>query len=124
MPSIKPLSVLAFAAGLVAAVLPAIAHASDSFGAIAYSRETGSLGWSYDHPSRRAAERTAMNNCGESDCEVLWFKNACGAIAAGPDGWGSGWGNNRRRAEREAVNSCASYSDDCSVIRWQCSGAR
>ncbi len=46
MPSIKPLSMLAFAAGLVAAVLPAIAHASDSFGAIAYSRETGSLGWS------------------------------------------------------------------------------
>ncbi|CAN7486447.1 DUF4189 domain-containing protein [Rhizobium sp. LjRoot30] len=108
---------------VAATSVPELAFA-ESYGAIAYSRRTGALGWSYDHPSRRSAERAAMGNCGRGDCKVLWFRDACGAVAAGPDGWGSGWGTNRRRAEREAVNSCSQYSYDCEVIRWQCSGAR
>lgn len=113
-----------FGLGIAASILalPAAAFA-DSFGAIAYSRSSGALGWSYDHSSRRSAEGAAVNSCGRYDCKVLWFKNGCGAVAAGPDGWGSGWGGNRRRAEREAYNSCSNNSDQCRVIRWQCSGA-
>ncbi|EUB96229.1 protein of unknown function DUF4189 [Rhizobium sp. CF080] len=98
---------------------------ADSFGAIAYSPRTGALGWSYDHTSRRNAERAAQSNCDASDCRVaIWFDQACGAVARGPDGWGSGWGYSRREAENQAIGSCRQNSHGCQVIRWQCSGAR
>ncbi len=90
--------------------------------------DTGATGWSYSWSSRRQAEREAQQNCYENagDCRVaIWFKNACGAVAAGDDGgWGSGWGSNSNRARREAIKQCSQYSDGCRVVRWQCSGAR
>lgn len=111
---------------LLAAALPSAAIA-DSYGAIAYSPRSGSAGWSHSFDTRRGAERQAMNGCTRyaRDCRVaIWFVNACGAVAVGPDGWGSGWGSDQRRAEREAIRSCSGHSHACRVLRWQCSGAR
>jgi serine/threonine-protein kinase len=93
------------------------------FGAIAYSPTNRAHGWSYDYPSRKDAERRALSQCGlhADDCIVpVWFRNACGALAVGPDGYGSGWGASRKSAESQAVQSCRRYSGGCAVVRWVC----
>jgi hypothetical protein len=93
------------------------------FGAIAYSPSNRAHGWSYDYPSRKDAESRALAQCRRhaEDCIVpVWFRNACGALAVGADGYGSGWGSNRESAEGKAVQSCRRYSGDCAVIRWVC----
>jgi serine/threonine-protein kinase len=100
--------------------LTSLAHAAN-FGAIAYSSSTGSYGWSYDYRSRAEAERVATRNCGAADCTpALWFVDACGAIAVGDNGFGTGWGTDRSRAEVEALNSCRGYTSNCSVRQWVC----
>src|SRR5262245_65613021 len=72
------------------------------YGAIAYSPTNRAHGWSYDYPSRKDAERRALAQCRRhaEDCVVpVWFRNACGALAVGSDGYGSGWGPSRKSAE-------------------------
>jgi len=96
------------------------------FGAIAYSQANRDVGWSYDHSSQSAAENSAYNECrgvtGARDCEVvIWFRNACGALAIAPDGaYGSGWGEDQATAERKALQSCDQYAYGCEVERWVC----
>ncbi len=100
------------------------ARAQDNYGAIAYSPSSRAHGYSYDFPSREAAEARALNECHKhaSDCQVpLWFRNACGALAVGNGGgWGTGWGTNQQLAERYALDTCHGYTSNCSVIRWVC----
>ncbi|WEZ83158.1 DUF4189 domain-containing protein [Rhizobium sp. 32-5/1] len=114
---------------LAAAMIASGAKAAqaDSFGAISISPQNGATGWSHSYSSRWEAEEVAQTNCDQyaGDCRVaIWFKNACGAVARGPDGWGADWGDNRRDAEYAAIRSCEKHSYDCQIIRWQCSGAR
>jgi serine/threonine-protein kinase len=102
-----------------------LAAAEDQFGAIAFSPETGSVGWSYNQQSRRQAERAAMGNCRgyADDCRIAtYFRNACGAVAQSPDGgWGADWGVDRREAERNAIDACYNEGNSgCRVIRWAC----
>jgi serine/threonine-protein kinase len=104
--------------------LPA-AEAFDNFGAISYSSATGAYGLSYDYRSRRGAERRALRECegyaGTGDCSVLvWFKNACGALAQGDGGVGSGWGVNVSIAQQYALQSCRRYYRNCRVVKWVC----
>ena len=97
--------------------------AQEYYGAIAYSPSKRAHGWSYDYPSRRDAERRALVLCERhaDDCIVpVWFRNACGALAVGDDGYGSGWGSSRKSAEAQAIQSCRRYSGHCAVIRWVC----
>lgn len=92
-------------------------------GAIAYSPSTRAHGWSYDYPSRGHADRRALDRCGRHarDCIVaVRFHKACGALAVGPDGYGSGWGDSRKVAEGYALRSCARYSNGCEIVRWVC----
>lgn len=106
----------------IAAVLllsPASARA-EYFGAIAYNPNTGAHGYSYDYGDRYSAERRALNECA-GRCQVaVWFRNACGALAVGHSGWGSGWGSDRQRAEYEAINVCQRHTGGCSIVRWVC----
>ncbi|WP_117192593.1 DUF4189 domain-containing protein [Rhizobium terrae] len=99
---------------------------ADSFGAISYSPSTGATGWSYDHGSRRSAERTAQDGCFQNanDCRIaIWFKNGCGAVARGDGGgWGADWGADRGPAEYLALQACRQHTTRCRVVRWQCSG--
>ena len=109
---------LAVAATLFAALsLPARA---DYYGAIAYSTGNGAVGYSYDYGSRYAAEARALNECGGGCFIATWFRNACGALAVGQNGWGADWGNSRAEAESKALNACYRYTGGCYVKRWVC----
>jgi hypothetical protein len=99
------------------------AVAADNFGAIAYSPSTGAYGWSYDYPSRSAAENVALANCRKraGDCVIpIWFRNACGALAVGSNGYGSGWGTSRSIAERFALQVCGRHTGGCAIRQWVC----
>jgi uncharacterized caspase-like protein len=93
------------------------------YGAIAYSPGTGAHGWAYDYASQSEAEGAALTNCRKhaTDCTVpIWFQNACGALAVGPNGYGSGWGVDQATAEGFAMQTCAKYSKSCAIRRWVC----
>ncbi|HEY6259812.1 MAG TPA: DUF4189 domain-containing protein [Xanthobacteraceae bacterium] len=94
---------------------------ADNYGAIAFSQSTGAHGYSNDYRTRAAAERRALEECGR-DCEVvLWFVNACGALATGDDnGYGTGWAGGRRAAEAIALSACHSNATNCGILRWVC----
>lgn len=99
------------------------AQARDYFGAIAYSPSTGASGYSYDQPSRGHAEGRAMTECRKRSrgCKgAIYFVNGCGAVATGRNGWGSGWGGTRARAEEEAIHSCGRYTGGCGIKTWVC----
>lgn len=101
-------------------------------GAIAYSARKEVYGYSYDFGSSEEAAAAAVSNCREQDeaaddCEVLvWFHNACGALALGDDGaYGSAWGSSQREAGAKALVECRPYGGtSCKLAREVCSGAR
>jgi len=124
MPNSKRIMKSALTAMVLLCAGTAVAHA-DSFGAISLSPATGATGWSHDYSSRWEAEDVAQSHCYKNadDCRVaIWFKNGCGAVARGPDGWGADWAAGSRQAQRAALASCSNHSYGCQVIRWQCSG--
>ncbi|RMF21184.1 MAG: DUF4189 domain-containing protein [Cyanobacteria bacterium J083] len=103
------------------------ALASDFYGAIAYSPSTRSHGYSYDYSTQQAAQNRALRECesysGKGDCRILvWFKNACGALAQADNGAaGSGWGVTQALAESYALRSCREYGGQgCKISRWVC----
>jgi serine/threonine-protein kinase len=107
----------------ILALAPSAALAQDYFGAIAYSPRTGAHGWAKDYPSRDAAERAALSICRKhaSDCRaVLWFRNACGALATGAGGPGWAWAETQLLADNEAMKLCAKHSSACTVKRRVC----
>ncbi|GIL02492.1 MAG: hypothetical protein BroJett030_23910 [Alphaproteobacteria bacterium] len=110
-------------AGLAVALFVAFSPATalaQYFGAIAYSAYSGRWGYSYDYLSRYEAEQRALAECG-GGCQIaVWFSNGCGALAVGPDGWGSGWAYSRAQAEANALSACRSYSYGCRIQAWAC----
>jgi serine/threonine-protein kinase len=118
---LKTLAVLAPAFLVSLALSPTRAAAADNYGAIAFSQDSGKVGWAYDYRSRSAAEERALEECG-NDCEVvLWIMNACGALATGDDnGYGTGWAGSRARAEEIAKANCEEHADNCRINRWIC----
>jgi hypothetical protein len=95
--------------------------AADNYAAIAYSTESGAVGWANDYPSRRGAEREALEKCGSGCSVVTWFRNACGALATGQNnGYGAGWASDRRGAVGVAMNACKDAASNCSVNQWVC----
>jgi hypothetical protein len=107
---------------LAACLDPGRAAAQSNYGAIAYSPSTRAIGWSYDHGSRGAAEDAALVNCRKqaNDCVTHWFRDACGALAVGPKGYGMAAGADRSLAESNAISSCQRWSTDCAIKQWVC----
>lgn len=119
---LKIIGAATFACLATLVLAPKSAMADDYFGAIAFSQQSGSHGYAYDYDSRETAEREAMEQCGESSCAiVVWFKNACAALAVGTgNGYGYGWAADRAEAESTALSNCRSNSQGCSIDRWVC----
>lgn len=108
-------------AALLSFMWPREAAAVDHYGAIAFSQHSGNVGYSYNYRSRAAAEERALEECGRGCKVVVWFRNACGALATGDNnGYGSGWAASRREAERIALSGCGENVENCRVVRWVC----
>jgi Domain of unknown function (DUF4189) len=100
-------------------------RAADMFGAISYSASDGADGYSHNYDSQAEAEARALAECrgyGGTDCQILvWFRNACGAMATAPSGaYGSGWGTTTGLAESAALDTCEQSGSSCKVKRWVC----
>lgn len=82
---IAAVSVIVFFLIEVQQARPSLAQAQNaSYGAIAYSWSSGWFGISSNLPTRPDAERSAKNNCGRADCEILLlFRGECAALAEG-----------------------------------------
>jgi hypothetical protein len=107
---------------LAAASLPAafvgagenrsITISSDSYAAIAYSPTTGKYAYAYDRRSQAAAEREALEKCGEGAESACWVNRGFCALALGSDKsfWGIGYsygnGANTDKAKNEALADC------------------
>jgi hypothetical protein len=91
----------------------------DHFGAIAFSNNSGAIGYSYDVGSAREAQERALQECGHGCKVVVAFTNACGALAVGADrAYGFGWAGNKQAAESNAMNYCTSRTTGCNVAKW------
>ena len=100
-----------------------MASAQDQFGAVAIDEATGDTGYAVDQPSREAATELAEQNCGSAGCvTVIWFGDACGAIAVGNGGYGASWGESRDAAAAFAMDACERYAESCRVDRSVCMG--
>ena len=112
----------ATAAAIIALTTSAEAR---EFGAIAFSSQSGAHGYSHNYSSRAAAEQRALSGCrsnGRGCRVVIYFHDACGALAVGHgNGSGYSWGASRREAERRALSNCSDYTSSCQVVRWVCS---
>ncbi len=94
---------------------------AENFGAIAYSQDSGANGYSVDYQSRGGAEERALQECGRGCRVVIWFKNACAALATGDDNaYGTGWSSSRGRAEGIAMSECNARASNCGILRWAC----
>ena len=118
---LRSLILLGNAALFVSLGAATAAAADDNFGAIAFSSSSGATGYSYDYDSRDGAEERALQECGPGCKVVLWFKNACGALAVGEgSGYGTGWASSRSEAENLAMGYCRQNTGGCEISRWVC----
>lgn len=114
------------AAGIVfAAAFTGAAAAKHYYGSIAYSADTGAIGYAYDNSSKQGAINVALNACYKhaDDCvtAINFWDGACGAIAVGRNGgWGASWGEDLHFASDGALDKCSENDDGCQVKRYQC----
>ncbi|HEV7253768.1 MAG TPA: DUF4189 domain-containing protein [Mesorhizobium sp.] len=115
---------IVLAAGLAAALFPAVAHAD--YGAIAFSQQTGAVTYSYSAGSKGSADSAALKRCrryGGGCFIAIRFRNACGAIAVGSEwGYGISWADNREDAGWQAMSNCNEHDDGCEIRQRVCSG--
>jgi hypothetical protein len=118
----RRLSIAATLAPLLALTLGSTAALADYYGAIAFSQDTGGAGFSYDYGTQYSAEQRALSECGDASCMVVvWFRNACGALAIGDgNGYGTGWAVNQGDAEQIALTNCFQYTNNCANNTWAC----
>jgi hypothetical protein len=98
-------------------------------GAIAYERDSGRVGYAYDHRSAREARAQALMQCGEQCEVVIDLRNNCGALAAKapkksasahepPMAPVTAHGATREEAQTRVKRLCGS---DCQIQAWACS---
>jgi hypothetical protein len=92
----------------------ATAHAdTTSYGAIAVSAGTHTVGSSWDYGDRPTAESVAMTQCGAGDCKILASFTDCGAVSYSRSMGSYTGGYGATRSEAEAASHW--YSDSALV---------
>jgi serine/threonine-protein kinase len=105
-------------------LLPAM-PASAGYGAIAWDRDTGKYGASWNQPTPQRAEEAALGECGASGCKVVGKvgPRMCGALATTQDGKHAGAArrNDRETARLAAVKNCdKDRAGECIVRATDC----
>ena len=115
------LVLLAFGPMLFAA-LPARAA---EFGAIAWDKQTGKRGWSWNQATQKRADEVALSECGASSCKVIIRAGPamCGALASSEDGKyvGAAGRKTRDAARVAALKNCPKKSGECIIRVSDCS---
>jgi Domain of unknown function (DUF4189) len=81
------ISTIATILALASVLLPAI-PAVAGYGAIAWDRESGKSGWSWNEPTSQGAAEAALAKCGATGCKVIMRTGTavCAALATTGDG--------------------------------------
>jgi len=114
---------LAFAALLLfgAIVLPTV-PAVAGYGAIAWDKETGRSGWSWDQSTAAKAKEVALSHCGTSGCKVVMESAArqCSALATTEDRKhiGAAWRTTQDAARLAAIVNCEKAKSGECVVRF------
>jgi hypothetical protein len=107
------------------AVLPAVASAGD-YGALAYSRRNGALGWSYNYDDEDAARERALDECRKyaRDCKIgRVFTNTCVMVARDGTRMGWSWDGTTDARRRRAMQECRSDGGrSCKIVAQFCTG--
>ena len=89
------------------------------YGAIAFSQSSKAYGHSWNYQTRWDAEQRAINECstrGYGCKAVMWFRNACGALALAPrGGYGAAWDTNKYVAQQKAMTECYNHNNSCYI---------
>jgi hypothetical protein len=57
--------------GLGSILLTAVPARAAEYGAIAWDKQTGKRGWSWNQPTQKRADEAALGECGASGCKVI-----------------------------------------------------
>jgi Domain of unknown function (DUF4189) len=81
------ISTIAAILALASVVLPAV-PALAGYGAIAWDRESGKRGWSWNQPTSQKAAEVAISECGATGCKIIMRTGTavCAALATTGDG--------------------------------------
>ena len=109
------IALLAFAFAL----MPAF-PASAGYGAMAWDKETGKRGWSWNQSTAEKAKEVALSECGASGCRVIIRTTAkqCAAMASTEDGKfiGAAARGTQSAARVAALTNCQKgKAGDCTV---------
>ena len=104
-----------------ATVLPA-APAVAGYGAIAWDKETGRSGWSWDQSTAAKAKEVALSQCGTSGCKVVMESAAkqCSALATTQDRKhiGAAWRKTQDAARLAAIANCEKAKPGECIVRF------
>jgi hypothetical protein len=102
------------------AMLAVPASALAFYGAIAVNPQTEAFGGSYNQPTRRAAERTALRKCRGECHTLLWVRNYCAAAVVTRKGFWGGFGPTHNAAIRAARRHA--HAPKAKFVTWICTG--
>ena len=93
------------------------------WGAVAYDRETKRFGTSSKQGSEFQAEKSALADCGTSNCKIVFnYSNQCAAVVSGTNNIGITRKPNLEIAEKKAMEICNKKSgSSCKTIYTDCS---
>ena len=101
----RPTTLAAALLGLGSVLLTAVPALAE-YGAIAWDKETGKRGWSWNQQTQSRADEMALSECGATGCKVIMRtgRAMCAALATTETGKYVGAA---RRREREAARLAA-----------------
>jgi hypothetical protein len=115
------------AAGLLALALTQLTAmpAFAQYGAIAWDKETGKYGASWNQDTPKRAEEAALGDCGATSCKVIirTRRAMCAALATTEDGKFAGGASRRDRdaARLSALTNCKKgKAGECTVRVTDC----
>ena len=109
--------------GLASGLIAVPAHAQ--YGAIAWDKETGKYGASWNQDTPKRAEEVALGDCGATGCKVIirTRRTLCAAVATNEIGKDAGGASRRDRdaARLSALNNCKKgNAGECTVRVTDC----
>jgi hypothetical protein len=102
------------------AMLAVPASALAFYGSIAVNPQTEAFGGSYNQPTKKAAERTALKHCPGTCRTLLWVRDFCAAAVVTRKGFWGGFGSTHNAAIRAARKHA--HNPQAKFLTWVCSG--